>query len=120
VRISDTASGTVDGGIAFAPDARTIADTGDASPAALTLLPEGSYVPITCSDADTCDITMSEAAGVYDGEVLTIINLSTNVVDMADTADVSELAGVFAMGQYDSITLLYVTDRWIETARSNN
>jgi hypothetical protein len=101
-------------------DARTIASTGNASPATLTLNPNSSYVEITCNDPDTCDITMDEAVPVRQGNVVTIVNLTTNVVDFADTANVSELAGAFAAGQYDTITLIYLSDRWVELARSNN
>ena len=101
-------------------DAYTIASTGDANPAVLTLTPEWyRYVEITCNDPDTCDITMGET-NVDEGMLFTAVNLSTNVVDWADTANVSELEGVFAAGQYDSITMIYAGDRWIEVARANN
>ena len=63
---------------------------------------------------------MSEAATVADGDIVTIVNISANVVDFADSAGVSELAGAFAAGQYDSISLLYVTNTWIEISRSDN
>ncbi len=101
-------------------DARTIADEGTAATATLTLEPTSSYVTITCNDANGCDITMSEAASVKDGNTVVIINVSANAVNFADTATVSELAGAYASGQYDSLTMLYSTDRWVELARSNN
>ena len=100
-------------------DARTIADSGDGNPATLTLDPISSMVQVTCNDAHTCDVTMSETSAA-DGQILTILNLTANVVDLADTSGVSELAGAFAMGQYDSATLQYVSDRWIELSRSDN
>jgi len=100
-------------------DARTIADSGDGNPATLTLEPTGSFVRITCNDADTCDITMSETNAI-DGQIVKITNISANVVDFADTAGVSELAGAFAAGQYDTIEMIYSSDRWIEISRSNN
>lgn len=106
-------------GIAFAVDARTIAATGDANPATLTLAPDSNYVSITCNDAETCDITMSET-GAVDGHSVTITNVTTNLVDFADTAGVSELAGAFIMGQYDTLMLTYATDRWVEVGRSDN
>lgn len=103
----------------FRVDARTIASTGDANPATLTLEPTRSYVEITCNDPDTCDIIMSET-NADQGQIVYITNISTNIVDFADTAGVTELAGNFAMGQYDTITLIYTGDRWVELGRSNN
>lgn len=102
-------------------DSRTIADTGDASPATLTLNPNSSYVEITCNDTDTCDITMDEASPVIQGQIVYIVNLSANSVDFADSAGVQEVSGSpLALGQYDTVTLIYSSDRWIQFATSNN
>lgn len=109
----------VNGIISNSVQSVTIADTADANPATHTLTPSSSYIEITCNDADTCDITMDET-GAVQGSMVTIINVSANVVDFADTAGVSELAGAFAAGQWDVISLRYASDRWIEVGRSNN
>jgi parallel beta-helix repeat protein len=106
--------------LSFGVDARTIADNGAGTNATLTLNPNSSFVRITCSDAQGCDITMDEAVPVRDGNIVYIVNVSAVNVNFADTAGVSELGGAFAAGQYDSIQLIYSNDRWIETARSNN
>ena len=100
--------------------APTIADSGDGSAAAATFTPlfAGSW-RITCSDANGCDVTMGET-NVPDGLEVTFTNSSANTVNFADTAGVTELAGAFAAGQYDSLTLVYQADRWIEKSRSNN
>jgi len=108
-----------DGLVSAGVDADTIADTGDANPATHTLTPTSSYVELTCNDADTCDITMGES-GIPEGAKVTIVNVSANVCDFSDTAGVSELAGAFAMGQYDALELVYIGDRWAEVSRSNN
>lgn len=100
-------------------DADTIADSGDANPATATLTPSSDYVTITCNDVDTCDVTMGES-GVGTGRRVCITNISANTVDFADTAGVSELAGDFAMGQYDTLCLLYGPSAWLEISRSNN
>lgn len=107
------------GKIEVTADARTIATTGDANPATLTLTPTASYVEITCNDPDTCDITMGET-GIVEGTQLNIVNVGTNVVDFADTVGVSEIAGAFAAAQFDSILMRYTGAEWVETARSNN
>lgn len=102
-------------------DSRTVADNGvGASSASLTLNPNSSYVVIVCNDADGCTITMDEASPVKDGNVVYIINNSANSVFFSDSTGVSEMAGNFTAGQYDSVHLLYMSDRWIEMARSNN
>jgi hypothetical protein len=102
-------------------DARTIADDGTPlSNATLTLTPTASYVEITCDDTSLgCDITMGEGSA-KEGDMLVIMNISGNSVLMSDTANVSELGGGFTMGQYDTLTLIYSGDRWVELARSNN
>ena len=58
--------------------------------------------------------------GIVSGSVVDIVNISSNTVDFVDSAGVSELAGAFAAGQYDSLRLLYASDRWVEVSRSNN
>lgn len=105
--------------VGFTPQTITIADSGDANPATQNLTATSSYVRLTCSDADGCTITMIETAA-FDGQVLTITNASANACNFADTSGVSELAGAFAMGQYDSLTLIYASDRYVESNRSNN
>ena len=97
----------------------TVADSGDGSPAAFTLEPTKDNVRITCSDTDGCDATMGEAS-VADGMEFCATNISANVVNFADTAALSELAGAFAAGQWDMICMKYQTDRWVEQSRSNN
>jgi len=102
-------------------DSRIIAD--DLIPANspnLNLFPSSSYVTIDCQDGDGCTVTMDEGGGRTDGEHTYVVCISANVCNFADTAGLSELAGAFAAGQYDSIQLIYVTDRWVEFSRSNN
>jgi hypothetical protein len=96
-----------------------VADSGDGNPATAILEPESSFVICNCADADTCDITMGENYG-QTGQLVTIVNETTNACDFADSAGVSELAGAFAMGQWDSLTLRYAVDRWVEQSRSDN
>lgn len=98
----------------------TVADNGDGGTAAAsTLTPTSSYVNCTCNDAQGCNITMGET-GVQDGTRVTIITSTANSCVYADTSGVSELAGAYTAGQYDSITMIYLSDRWVEVARSNN
>ena len=110
----------VDGLTRIRVDSRSIVDNGTgSSPATLTLIPTSSYVTIICNDADGCNITMGET-GMVEGIELKIVNVSTNACNFADSSGVSELSGAIALGQFDSLTLLYISDRWIQTSTSNN
>ena len=102
----------------FFVDADTIADSGDGNPATATLTPTSSYVEITCNDANTCDITMGET-GTAEGEIVHIVNVSTNSVDFADSSGVLELDGgvTIELGQYQSASFLYDGSRWVEASR---
>lgn len=107
--------------VTFEPDVDTIADSGDGNPATATLDPTGSVVLITCSDANSCDVTMGET-GATSGQIAKIVCMTASpaTCDFADTANVSELAGAFAMDQYDALSLVYASDRWVEVSRSVN
>jgi len=102
------------------PTTLTISDdgVGGSSPSA-TLTPSTSFCKIDCQDPDGCNVTISES-GAADGAELTIVNISANTVNISDSAGVTELAGNFAMGQWDSLSLIYVGDRWVEVSRSDN
>ena len=88
--------------------------------AAFNLMPAASYITLDCQDADGADVTMVEPAAVLNGMIFYILNISANVCNFADTAGLTELSGAFAMGQWDTLTLLYVNDRYVELSRSNN
>lgn len=103
----------------FQVDARTIADNGGGGAATLTLTPVGSFVELTCNDTQGCTITMGET-GIPDGMILHIVGLTTLTPTFADTAGVTELSAALTMGQYDTLTLVYASDRWVELMRSNN
>lgn len=112
-------------GWADCTDARTIADNGTGTPAALSLDPVCSNVEITCNDANGCDITMVETNAAAVRAVAlsgryTIINIGTNVINFADTAGVSELVAAFGATQWQTISLRYVADRFVELGRSSN
>ncbi len=83
-----------------------------------TLTPTSNYVQVNPSSNAT--ITLGES-GVVDGTVVRIVNIhATNTAAFADTSTVSELTAGMTLGQYDTLTIMYVVDRWVELARSNN
>jgi len=89
------------------------------NPAAYNLELGTNHVTLNCADADGCNITVTEN-NPTDGQIVVITNIGANVCNFTDTAGVTELAGNFAMGQWDTLTLIYVNDRWVEVCRSNN
>ena len=97
----------------------TISDDGAGTSPSATITPTKNRVAIDCQDANNCTAVMGES-GIVDGQEVKLIVTSTNTVAFADTGGVSELAGAFVAGQFDSLSLSYLTDRWIEYARSNN
>jgi len=70
--------------------------------------------------ADPKAIVLTET-GVIANAILVITNVHTNTLTFADSAGVQELTGGAAtLKQYESITFRYMTDRWVEIARSTN
>ncbi len=101
----------------------TLTDDGTAND---TLTPTASYVRIDVNETangGTPDLVLSET-GVKDGDILIIVN---NEQDGShDTFTITESAGVYetgtlaAFGPNDTITFIYMNDRWVQLAYSNN
>lgn len=100
------------------PQAATCADSGDASPGALTINPTTAIVYLTVSDADGCTVTMGET-NVASGLRVDLVTVAGSAT-YADTSGVTELAGGFTAATWDVLRLRYVADRWVETGRSDN
>lgn len=104
------------------PSAVTIADNGGGTAATATLTTaEVSYIPVTCNDTNGgCTVSLSEA-GAREGQQLVISFVASNASTIADSSGVVELSGgqSFVSTQYDTLTLVYLTDRWVEKSRSN-
>ena len=110
--------GTMTGDIGLTAQDLDVADSGDGTAATATLNPTSNVVIVSCADSDGCDITMGESDTVV--RVVSIVNDTANAANFADTAGVSEIAGAFAMGDNDSLTLVYNGSEWVEVSRSNN
>ncbi len=93
-------------------DARTIANVSGSGHGTLTLDPATSYVPITCSDADGCDVTMSETSA-RDTRRVVIWNVSANPVFIANVTNVVTMfASPWRLDQNRWVELRYVTNQW--------
>jgi hypothetical protein len=117
----DEADGVIAAGMYITtPTTVTIADDGaGTSPTTSVVVTASGAQFIACNDADNCTASISES-GATSGTTLQLVVTTTGTVTVSDSAGVSELEGAAALGQYDSLTLLYVSDRWVEVARSNN
>ncbi len=98
---------------------KTVADSGNGSPAADTLGMVSNTVYVTCNDADGCDITLDES-GAFSGFQMVVVNASANAVNFADTAGVSETSGALSLGTYDSVVFAYIIDRWVQVSAVQN
>lgn len=105
----------------FGPSSISIPDNGAGTAAAYTLVFQYGSVFLNCLDAHGCNVTFSELGAVQQtGRFMHIVNISANAINFADTAGLSELAGAFAAGQWDVLSVFYVSDRFVEISRSNN
>lgn len=87
--------------------------------------------PITVTNAavftPTGSLQLIQAAGAVtpvlasgsSGQVLTLLNISNQTITIADTTG-QLLSAAGALGQWDTLTLVYYGVNWIEVARSNN
>lgn len=99
----------------------TCTSTGTAALGALTITPTASYVEITNSDVDGCDITISETGAAAGRTVeLVVVSNAGGTVNFADTAGVTEIAGAFTAGLYDNICLRYTASTWYQNCRNDN
>lgn len=90
------------------PVAQTIADNGGGTAAAYTTLPSGGFVNATCSDADTCEWTITETSATS-GQCATIVNIGTNNLVMKHAAGqvLFPSAADQTLGQNDSVRVCY-------------
>jgi hypothetical protein len=83
----------------------------------VAITPTKNFLRLNCTVATTVNLGETD---VMDGFRVTIVNIGAADVTFTDTAGVMELAGNFLMGQYDSLEVIYSSDRWIEVSRSGN
>lgn len=91
----------------------------DAAPELNLDATSGTFITVTNVLA-AADI--DNVGGGSDGRILVITNTTTYALTFKDGTDNLQLAGDFAMGQYDVLTIIYnsTTSKWQEISRSNN
>ena len=121
--VSSVKQATMYGLLIESEQAVTCTDNGTGANATLNITPTASTVSVTSQDAQGCDVTLVET-GAVTGEVVDfiVVSLTAGAVNFADTAGVSELAGAFAAGLGDVLSVKYNTtlSAFLETSRSNN
>lgn len=81
-----------------------------------TITPVGTNQPISSTGAVG---TSSIAAPTGVNNILYLVNVGSQTITLTDTGTL-KLAGNFAMGVTDGITLMFDGTNWVEMARSNN
>ena len=89
------------------PAAVTVTDNG-------IITPTGAVVELTAAGT-----VASSLAPAGDGQFLILINTANQTITISETST-ARIAGDFAMGQYDTLTLIGQGVTWHEVARSNN
>lgn len=75
-----------------------------------------AFVAITAAGA----ITVGDIGDGVNGQVLTIVNAGTNAVTIPDSGSQRLAGGNVALGQYDTLMLLWYADAWTQIATANN
>ena len=91
------------------PYAVSIADAG-------TLTVRSTLIHLTCTTGGGGTIGLAETSPVHQVPV-TIINVGANNATFTNQAGVKELNGNWVGAQWDALTVVYVTDRWVEISR---
>jgi hypothetical protein len=110
---SNTNSLTVDASLAFKPgEVQTIAGGG-------TILPNRTFLTLVAAGSVTTSTSSAVADGFADGQLLILMNDDSNAITVKDNAN-TVLSGDIALGQGDTLTLIWFTDTWYQLATSNN
>jgi len=78
--------------------------------------PTSSYQPVTAAGAVGATIATT---GWSAGQMLVMVNTGTNAITITDTGT-TMLSGNIALGQYDSLWLIFDGTNWIMLGTSNN
>lgn len=107
--------------IGYAVQSATCADSGDANPGALTLQPTSNVITLTNSDANGCNVTMSETAPLAGMPVsIVVISNAGGTVNFADSAGVLEIGTTFSADLDDVLALIYANSAWYAVAQKAN
>lgn len=99
------------------------ADNGTGTQPTIAITPQFPQINVSCEDTNGCvganSGSISESIANV-GDKVTIVSTGTYAITISDVAGLTELAGDWTGGTYDTLSLLYTGTRWVETGRSNN
>jgi len=78
----------------------------------------GTYQPLQSAGTVTPTLSTS-ATGVTSGSLLCLINTADTTINLADSGT-AKLGGARALGQYDSLWLIFDGTNWVEISTTNN
>jgi hypothetical protein len=81
-----------------------------------TITPAGSYQPLSSAGTVTATIATT---GMAAGDQLTLVNTANTTINVLD-AGTAKLSAAAALGQFDSLRLVFDGTNWVEVGRSNN
>jgi len=95
--------------------------TNQASGATFTIQPFGKiYALKSIASEGTTACTLSKDFA-YPGQRITIVNMGTNTLTFKSVTEKHQLGGAaITLGQYDSITFIYISDGWIRESTTRN
>lgn len=110
---SNTYSLPVDAAFAFKPSLDQVVASGG------TIVPSRTFITIIAAGSVTTSTSEAIADGYADGQLLILMNDDSNAITIKDNAN-TVMAGDVALGQGDTITLIWLGDSWYQLAASNN
>ena len=104
------------GDLIVADDLRITAQTVISPTDGGVITPTGTYQPL--SSAGTVTPTIATGAATA-GDTLMLVNTTATTINIADSGT-AKLSAAAALGQYDTLTLLFDGTNWLELDRSDN
>jgi hypothetical protein len=84
-----------------------------------TIAPTGTYMRLSSSGTVTASATTAISDGTYGGQVLVLENSTATTINIPDAAN-TQTSGATALGQYDTLTLIWNGSDWVEMAQADN
>jgi len=82
-----------------------------------TITDTWSYLPVTAAGAiGTSGIASTTSVS---GDILIVTNVGTNAIVITDTGN-TVLSGNITLGQFDTLSLVFDGQRWVQLATTNN
>ena len=106
---------TVAGSVAVMEDLRLVPATVITLTSGATLTPLGSYQPLASAGA----IGFGAISAGNAGDTLVLVNTVNQTITITDSATL-RLGGNAALGQYDTLTLIYANGAWTQLSKADN